>query len=79
MLAASKAAEFIAELKSLNIIADDVGVDRALTDVHLLAPSYRLTSNDAAYLELAIRLDLPLATLDDELIRAACTAGVSML
>ena len=42
-----------------------------LTDVHRLAVSHRLTSYDAAYLELAIRLDLPLATLDDELIRAA--------
>jgi predicted nucleic acid-binding protein len=79
MLAASKAAEFISELKSLSIIADDAGVARVLTEVHRLALSYRLTSYDAAYLELALRLDLPLATLDDELIRAACAAGVSIL
>ena len=79
MLAASKAADFITGLKSLNIVADDAGVERVLTDVHRLALSYRLTSYDAAYLELAIRLNLPLATLDDELTRAARTAGVRVL
>ncbi len=78
-LAASKAAEFITELKSLNIAADDAGVERVFTDVHRLALSYRLTSYDAAYLELAIRLNLPLATLDDELVRAARAAGVATL
>jgi predicted nucleic acid-binding protein len=79
MLAASKGAEFISELESLSIIADDAGVARVLTDVHRLALSYRLMSYDAAYLELALRLDLPLATLDDELVRAAGAAGVSIL
>jgi predicted nucleic acid-binding protein len=78
-LTASKAAEFITELQSLNITADDAGVERVLTDVHRLALSYRLTSYDAAYLELAIRLNLPLATLDDELIRAAGVAGIPVL
>jgi predicted nucleic acid-binding protein len=78
-LAASKATAFITELKSLNITADDTGVEHVFTDVHRLALSYRLTSYDAAYLELAIRLNLPLATLDDELIRAARAAGVTVL
>ena len=78
-LTASKAAEFITELRSLSIIADDAGVARVLTDVHRLALAYRLTSYDAAYLELAIRLNLPLATLDDELTRAAGVAGVPVL
>ena len=78
-LAAPKAAEFITELRSLNIIADDAGVARVLTDVHRLALSHHLTSYDAAYLELAIRLNLPLATLDDKLIRAARAAGVAVL
>jgi predicted nucleic acid-binding protein len=79
MLAATRAAEFITELQSLNITADDAGVVRVFTDVHHLALSYRLTSYDAAYLELAVRLNLPLATLDDELIQAASAAGVPVL
>jgi len=78
-LAAIRAAEFITELKSLNITADDAGVARVFTDVHRLALSYQLTSYDAAYLELAIRLNLPLATLDEELARAGRAAGVPVL
>lgn len=34
---------------------------------------------DVAYLELALRHGLPLATLDDELIRASKVAGVTVL
>ncbi len=37
---------------------------------------FRLRSYDAAYLELALRLQSPLATRDEELIFAAQTAGV---
>jgi hypothetical protein len=32
-----------------------------------------------AYLELAIREGLPLATLDDDLRRAACASGVALM
>ena len=38
---------------------------------------YRLTGYDAAYLELALRLRLPLATKDRELLVAAPVAGVA--
>jgi predicted nucleic acid-binding protein len=41
-----------------------------------LAERHRLTLYDAAYLELAIRRTLPLATLDAELRRAAAAANV---
>ena len=50
-----------------------------LTSVHALALQYRLTSYDAAYLELAQRRNLPLATLDDELREACQAAGVTVL
>ncbi len=39
---------------------------------------YGLTAYDAAYLELAFRESLPLATLDDELKKAARAAGVRL-
>jgi len=39
----------------------------------------RLSAYDAAYLELAIREGLPLASLDDDLRRAATAAGVVMV
>jgi hypothetical protein len=43
------------------------------------ADLHRLTVYDATYLELALRLSLPLATFDDDLRRAAQQEGVSLL
>ncbi len=40
-----------------------------------MARRYRLSSYDASYLELALRRDLPLATLDAGLRQAARQAG----
>jgi len=44
-----------------------------------LARKHRLTVYDAAYLELAVRLGIPLATLDTDLTRAARAEGVHLL
>lgn len=44
-----------------------------------LARMHRLTLYDAAYLELALRLSAPLATLDQALARAARAAAVPLL
>ena len=44
-----------------------------------IALRYDLTSHDAAYLELALRLQLPIATRDAALIEAARAAGVGVL
>jgi predicted nucleic acid-binding protein len=52
---------------------------RAWTDTLLLARAERLTLYDAAYLELAIRRDVELATLDRELRRAARKMGVAVV
>jgi len=45
----------------------------------LLSRRHRLTFYDAAYLELALREGLDLATLDNELADAARAAGVSLI
>ena len=47
--------------------------------VLLLARQYRLTFYDAAYLELAKREELPLATLDGALANAARTEKVELV
>ncbi len=44
-----------------------------------LARTHRLTVYDAAYLELALRVDAPLATLDRQLARAARAVPVPLL
>jgi predicted nucleic acid-binding protein len=46
--------------------------------VWTVAERYGLTLYDAAYLELAARLSLPLATSDSALLRAATEAGVGL-
>jgi predicted nucleic acid-binding protein len=43
-----------------------------------LALRFQLTSYDAAYLELALRLQLPIATQDGDLAEAAWAAGVGV-
>jgi predicted nucleic acid-binding protein len=47
-----------------------------LSDTLQLSRRYRLSSYDASYLELALRNGAPIATLDDDLRRAANKAGV---
>jgi predicted nucleic acid-binding protein len=44
-----------------------------------LCRAHRLTSYDALYLDLAVRRDLPLATLDTDLRKAAGKLGVKLL
>ncbi len=79
IVTAQKADEFVDELQSLSIQADSESAARIFPDVHRLALAYRLTSYDAAYLEVAIRRGLPIATLGNELARASKAAGVAVL
>jgi predicted nucleic acid-binding protein len=44
----------------------------------ILATRHRLSTYDASYLELALRLGLPLATTDKRLRAAARAAGVAL-
>jgi predicted nucleic acid-binding protein len=50
----------------------------SLRQAFSVAIMFRLTAYDAAYLELARREQLPLVTLDRELISAAAKAGVTL-
>ena len=66
-------------LGSLPIEIDEPASDQAWTVTHALAQKHSLTSYDAAYLELAIRRGLPLATLDSDLAAAAKLQKVDVL
>jgi predicted nucleic acid-binding protein len=63
----------------LPITLDSETAAQAWTVMTHLAERYRLTVYDAAYLELAQRLSLPLATLDKELRAAGSALGVPLL
>jgi predicted nucleic acid-binding protein len=66
-------------LHELPIRIDDETAGRAWTTTAPLAEQHNLTAYDAAYLELAMRRGLPLATGDTALIAAAKSAGVQLL
>ncbi len=68
---------FLEMLAGVRISPDTATFPRALMETLSLARRYRLSSYDASYLELALRLGLPLATLDRDLLKAARKAGVN--
>ena len=63
----------------LPIVTDDETPQRALHEVLALARAENLTTYDAAYLELAIRRGLPLATNDKHLRNAGINTGVQII
>ena len=69
-------AAFLADLETLPIIFDRLSDSETIL---ALARAHRLTVYDAAYLELARRVDAPLATLDRKLAAAARAAGVALV
>lgn len=75
----AKITQFLRLLSSLPITVDAKTGEKAFTDVLTLARTHKLTSYDAAYLELALREGLALATLDEELKRVANKLGVTIL
>jgi len=67
---------WLAFLADLPIVIDPATEIRAWTDTLAIARQHGLTAYDAAYLELAIRESVPLATLDAKLEAAAKALGV---
>ena len=71
-------AGFLARLKDLPIeAAPQVPVE--LLDLPALAQKHNLTNYDAAYLALAMSHNLPLATTDADLLKAAGASGVPIV
>jgi predicted nucleic acid-binding protein len=67
---------FLEMLEVVGIGADPATFSWALSDTLQIARRYRLPAYDASYLELAMREGLALATLDEDLHKAAGKAGV---
>jgi predicted nucleic acid-binding protein len=76
---AIKRHELIGLLQTLPVTIDPQTVAQAWIVTDRLAGQYGLTVYDASYLELAQRLSLPLATLDEQLCAAALAIGVPLL
>ncbi len=67
---------FLALVMQLPIQVDNETARNAMTTTLTLAREYNLSAYDAAYLELALRFNMPLATLDVDLRKAAVKVGV---
>lgn len=75
-LDAERTEEIIELLNGLPITGDYTPAN--IADNLKLATKYGLSSYDVAYLELAIRLRLPMATKDSALVAAAIYAGIEL-
>lgn len=75
----AKRTAFIRMFDAFSIHVDPETHSLAWSDILRLADSCRLTSYDAAYLELAMRIGVPLATNDEALKKAAKANGVALL
>ncbi|WP_202966629.1 type II toxin-antitoxin system VapC family toxin [Cellvibrio sp. OA-2007] len=69
---------FVSHLDSLPIVTDTLTHQQVFSRTMSLARAYKLSSYDAAYLELALREGLPIATLDQDLLKAALKANVKI-
>ena len=70
--------KFINQLENLPIHVDTMSANQAFSRTINLARTYKLSSYDACYLELAVREGLPIATLDRALRKAAKKVDVSL-
>jgi predicted nucleic acid-binding protein len=72
-------ARLVELLRSLPVIVDRGTLDRVMGAVLPLAREYKLSAYDAAYLELAMREGIPLASRDDRLVEAAHRCGAPLV
>lgn len=74
--APEESASSLRRISKLRIVEE---LDRNDAEILRLARKHRLTFYDASYLELAFNMNLPLATLDSDLLRAAKAESVTLL
>ena len=75
----SDSVRFITLLSRLPIVVDRSWPERAMKDLLTLGRATTISSYDAAYLELAMRQGLPIATLDQKMLKSAKRADIPVL
>ena len=70
-LSRASVVRFLELLGSLPIVVEQETPERMLKEIVSLAREHRLSTYDASYLDLAMKLDLPLSTQDTSLVKAA--------
>jgi predicted nucleic acid-binding protein len=79
LVSRSNVDEFITQLAEHALTIDRAYDATEIIKLYRMARQYRLKVYDAAYLELALRMGVPLATRDAALAQAARAAGVELL
>lgn len=70
---------FLSLLRQLPIVVEMDPPERVFGEVVQLARQHHLSTYDASYLDLAMRLGVPLATHDEGLRRVAARCGVKVV
>jgi predicted nucleic acid-binding protein len=70
---------FLDDLAALRVALEQVPAGVVFDRVQHLSREHALTAYDAAYLDLALRSGLPLATLDEDLVRACKKSGAPLV
>ena len=78
-ISVAQVATVLQRISSLPITIVPIRADTAFGQILSVARQEQLTEYDAAYLELALREALPLATLDNGLRWAARNAGIGLV
>lgn len=79
LLTASERTRALARLSGLALTVDDVDARIAFDRTSTLATRHGLSVYDAAYLEVALRRTLPIASRDEALLSAAARAGANVI
>jgi predicted nucleic acid-binding protein len=69
---------FIDLMNGLSVVEDGQPFADTVSNVLPLAREYDLSAYDAAYLDVAVRHEIPLATLDGALQKACTAAGINI-
>jgi predicted nucleic acid-binding protein len=78
-ITAAITSEFLGELGSIQVVVDVPPSEMIIGVTQKFCRKHALTAYDAAYLELAMREQVPLATLDRDLRKAAQAENVETL
>lgn len=74
----SEAASFLAKVSGFVILVDSANISQVFEQTIHHARTWKLTLYDAMYLEIALRKELPIATLDSALKKASQAAGIRL-
>lgn len=69
---------FLEQLSTLSIEIQFESMEHVVGEILTIARKHQLSTYDASYLDLAMRREVPLATQDKALIRAAAECGVTL-